>query len=150
MQTHLLLACCLTGTALGTGPSSLLAAPERAIRVTGSRALEIIWSPEEMQLPLSGQWAPPASLPDAVAGMLLRGHYGWDMARNHEACQSCRASVLPLRDTLKEGAGAPTQASAPPQGRMQTRGEGVSRQQLPSLAMNRPKVCCLVSIALLL
>ena len=150
MQSHLLLARCLTGTAVGTGPSSLLAALERAIRVTGSRALAIIWSPEETQLPFSGQRAPPASLPDAVAGTLLRGHYGWDVARNHRTCQSRRASVLPLWETLRGGAGAPTQASASPQGRMETRGEGVSRRQLPSLAMNRPKVCCLVSITLLL
>lgn len=150
MQSHRCLARCLTGTALGTGPSSLLAALERAIRVTGSRALAVIWSPEETQLPFSGQRAPPASLPDAVAGTLLRGHYGWDVARNHRTCQSRHASVLPLRETLRGGAGAPTQASAPPQGRMETRGEGVSRRQLPSLAMNRPKVCCLVSITSLL
>lgn len=33
---------------------------------------------------------------------------------------------------------------------METRGEGVGRRQLPNLVMNRPKVCCLISIALLL
>lgn len=101
----------------------------------GSRALEIIWSPEETQLPLSGEWAPPTSLPDAMAGTLLRGHVpmAGTSLETTRPCQSCCASVLPLRETLSGGAGAPTQASAPPQGRMETRGEGVSRRQLPSL-----------------
>ena len=58
----------------------------------GSRTLEIIWSPEETELPLSGQRVPTSLSAwrhgwHAGQGTLR----GWDITRGHEAFQSCPA-----------------------------------------------------------
>ena len=118
--------------------------------MTGSRALEIIWSPEETQLPLSGEWAPPTSLPDAMAGTLLRGHYGWDIARNHEALSVLLCfSLAPAGNSERRSRGShPGQRPTPGKDGDQRGGSQPAAAAQP--VMNRPKVCCLISIASLL